>query len=40
MDLKSLIKLDDEVRPFSRTYVAEKLVGIKNKVQFDNSDFN
>ena len=32
MNLRGFIKIDDEVKPFSRKYIAEKLIQINNKV--------
>ncbi|MBK7229267.1 MAG: hypothetical protein IPH97_10485 [Ignavibacteriales bacterium] len=40
MNLKGIITLDDEAKPFSRKYIAEKLLQIKNKNQFNNSGFS
>ncbi|MFZ1517912.1 MAG: capsule assembly Wzi family protein [Ignavibacteriaceae bacterium] len=40
MNLKSFIILDDEAKPYSRKYIAEKIIEIKNKIQLDNSDFS
>lgn len=40
MSLKNIIKLDDEVKPFSRIYIAEKLLQVKNKIQINNKDFS
>ncbi|MEO8233533.1 MAG: capsule assembly Wzi family protein [Ignavibacteriota bacterium] len=40
MSIKGFIELDDEVKPFSRIYIAEKLFEIKNKTQINNQDFS
>ncbi len=40
MNLKEVIILDDEAKPYSRKYIAEKIIEIKNKIQLDNSDFS
>jgi hypothetical protein len=40
MSLKDIIRLDDEVKPFSRKYIAEKLLQVKNKIQINNTDFS
>ena len=40
MNLKEVIILDDEAKPYSRKYIAEKIIEIKNKIKLDNSDFS